>query len=100
GHPSVESAPRARSSAWPQLFTDLWAAMVSGGVALGEFLTGTKPGPDNLEALTLALHERALATPSTQYMRSLTLLQRVARGTIEWGAQFDLILTPALAKRP
>ena len=28
------------------------------------------------------------------------ILQRVARGWIEWASQFDVILTPALAQRP
>lgn len=83
-----------------ELFTDLWAAMISGGVLLGELVSGSQAGPDNLERLTLALHERALATPASHYARSLTILQRVARGAVEWGSQWDLILTPALAQRP
>src|SRR4051794_37862594 len=100
GHTVQEVEPPVRFADMTELFTDLWAAMISGGVMLGEFLSGAQAGPDNLEGLTLALHERALATPSSQYLRSLTILQRVARGAIEWGSQWDLIVTPALAQRP
>jgi amidase len=100
GHHVEEVDPPVRLADTLDLFTDLWAAMVSGGVLFGELVSGQQAAAANLEALTLALHERALATPSSHYMRSLTLLQRVARGAIQWGAQFDVVLTPALAQRP
>jgi amidase len=82
------------------MFTDLWAAMVSLGVMFGELVSGQTASPDNIEPLTMALHERALATASSGYLRSMTLLQRIARGAVEWSMQWDAILTPALAKRP
>ena len=82
------------------MFTDLWAAMVSLGVMFGELVSGQKASPDNVEPLTMALHERALETASSGYLRSMTLLQRIARGAVEWSMQYDAILTPALAKRP
>jgi amidase len=82
------------------MFTDLWAAMVSLGVMFGELVSGQQASPDNIEPLTMALHERALQTGSSAYLRSMTLLQRVARGAVEWSGQFDAVLTPALAKRP
>jgi amidase len=83
-----------------ELFTDLWAAMVSLGVMFGELVSGQKASLENVEPLTWALHERALATPSSSYLRAQTLLQRVARGAVEWSMQWDAVLTPALAKRP
>jgi amidase len=67
---------------------------------MGEFVAGREATPDDVEPLTWALHERALATPSSTYLRSLTILQRVARGAIEWWMQWDAVLTPALAQRP
>src|SRR3954453_22653937 len=82
------------------MFTDLWAAMVSLGVMFGELVSGQQASVDNIEPLTMALHQRALETPSSAYLRSLTLLQRIARGAVEWSMQWDAVLTPALAKRP
>jgi amidase len=81
-------------------FTDVWAAMVSGGVRMGELVAGRDATADDVEALTWALHEHALATPSSSYLRSLTILQRVARAAIEWSMQWDAVLTPALGARP
>jgi amidase len=82
------------------MFTDLWAAMVSLGVMFGELVSGRQATDENIEPLTMALHRRGLETGSSHYLRSLTLLQRVARGAVEWSSQWDLVLTPALAKRP
>jgi amidase len=100
GHHVEEVQPPNRFDGLFDTFTDLWAAMVSLGVLFGEMVSGTTATPDNVEALTWALHERSLATPSSSYMRALTIMQRVGRGLIEWGSQWDLILTPALAERP
>ena len=100
GHHVEEVAPPSRFDELLETFTDLWAAMVSLGVVYGEMVTGKSAGPEDLEPLTLALHERALATSSSAYVRSLTILQRVARASVEWSSQWDLTLTPALAKRP
>jgi amidase len=74
--------------------------MVSLGVMFGELVSGRQATDENIEPLTMALHKRGLETGSSHYLRSLTLLQRVARGAIEWSSQWDLVLTPALAKRP
>jgi amidase len=100
GHEVEEIEPPAMFDQLFDTFTDLWAAMVSLGVLYGELVSGRTATADDVEPLTWALHERSLATPSSSYMRALTILQRVARGSIEWGSRWDLILTPALAQRP
>jgi amidase len=100
GHSVDEVDPPLRLEQAIEMFTDLWAAMVSSGVLYGELVSGQTAGPENIESLTIALHERALATPSSHYMRALTILQRLARMSVEWSSQWDLVLTPALAQRP
>lgn len=100
GHEVVEAEPPMRFDDLFETFTDLWAAMVSLGVRYGEMVSGREAGRDDVEALTWALHERALATPSTSYLRALTVMQRVGRSLVEWSSQWDAVLTPALAQRP
>jgi amidase len=100
GHHVEEVSAPVQFEQLIDMFTDLWAAMVSLGVMFGELVSGTQASDDNIEALTMALHRRALETASSSYLRSTTLLQRVARGAVEWSSQFDLVLTPALATRP
>jgi amidase len=74
--------------------------MVSLGVRYGELVSGREAKPDDVEALTWALHEYALATPSSTYLRALTIMQRVGRASVEWSSRWDAVLTPALAQRP
>ena len=100
GHGVEEIEPPSRYDRFFDRFTDVWCAMIGTGVLFGEVVSGREAGPDDVEALTWALHERALATPASTYMRSFMILQRVARVTVEWSKQWDVILTPALAKRP
>jgi amidase len=100
GHHVEEADAPVQFEQLMELFTDLWAAMVSTGVMFGELVSGQKATPENIEPLTMALHERALATASSAYLRSLMILQRAARRVVEWSMQWDAVLTPALAKRP
>jgi amidase len=100
GHEVEEVSPPASFDRLFDTFADLWCAMVSLGVLFGEMVSGRTATPESVEPLTWALHERALELPSSGYMRALTVLQRVARGSIEWSSQWDLVLTPALAARP
>jgi amidase len=100
GHQVVEVDAPVHFEQLIEMFTDLWAAMVSLGVMFGELVSGQKASEENIERLTMALHQRALETGSSTYLRSMTLLQRVARGAVEWSSQWDVVLTPALAKRP
>ncbi|MFL5845580.1 MAG: amidase, partial [Solirubrobacteraceae bacterium] len=100
GHHVEEVDPPVQFEQLIEMFTDLWAGMVSLGVLFGELVSGQKATPENIEPLTMALHERGLSTGSSMYLRSQTLLQRVARGAIVWSGQWDAVLTPALAKRP
>jgi amidase len=100
GHQVVEVDPPVQFEQLLDMFTDLWAAMVSLGVMFGELVSGNPASEHNIEPLTMALHQHAIATGSSNYLRSMTLLQRVARGAVEWSQQWDVVLTPALAKRP
>src|SRR3954451_9195225 len=84
GHHVEEVAPPIRFDQLFELFTDLWCAMVSVGVVFGELVAGRSATDGDVEPLTRWLHERALSTPSSTYLRSLTMLQRVARGWVEW----------------
>jgi amidase len=100
GHRVEEVSPPLSLDDLFDTFTDLWSAMVSLGVMFGELVSGRAATADDVEPLTWALHEHALATPSSAYLRALTVMQRVGRGSVEWSSQWDAVLTPALATRP
>ena len=83
-----------------QLFTVLYAANIGLGVAYGGMVSGREPRPEDVERLTWEMFQRGLGQNSIEYMGALSMLQRHARGIIEWMASYDLLLTPALAQRP
>src|SRR3954454_20569636 len=100
GHHVEETTTPLQFDQLIEMFTDLWAGMVSLGVRFGELVSGREATEADVEALTWALHQRSLQTASSTYLRSLAILQRLARGFVEWSSQWDAVLTPALAKRP
>ena len=79
-------------------FVDLWAGMVSVGIAYAITL-GRQPSPENLEPLSWALFEKGLQLSSTQYLGSLTRLQQLTRQLVAHWAEIDVLLTPALGQR-
>ena len=83
------------------VFSVLWAASSSAGVRHGQLVSGTEPSPDNVEPLTWWLYEQGLSHTSTDYMVAYATLQGYARMIVAgiWG-DHDVLLTPALAKRP
>jgi amidase len=80
-------------------FIDLWAGMVSLGVAYAETL-GYKLAPEKVEPLSWHLFQQGLGLPSTKYLGSLTQLQQLSRRLIAWWADIDVLLTPGLGQRP
>lgn len=90
--------------AWPAdeivaTFVDLWAGMVSVGVAYAGVL-GYEVTEEKMEALSWDLFQKGLQLPSTKYLGSLTRLQQISRELIGWWSDIDVLLTPGLGQRP
>ena len=89
---------------WPSeeivaTFIDLWAGMVSLGVAYASTL-GYEPAPEKVEPLSWDLFQRGLQLPSTKYLGSQTRLTQISRELIGWWSDIDVLLTPGLGQRP
>jgi amidase len=63
-------------------------------------VSGHEAGEEDIEPLSRAVAEFARALPSTGYLAALSQLQALARSTIAFFADHDLLLTPVLATRP
>jgi amidase len=61
---------------------------------------GRDPAEDEIEPLSRVLFERARATPSIGYLTAVAQLQALARGLVAFFADYDVLVTPALAERP
>jgi amidase len=100
GHDVREAAP-----AWPgadalRLFIQVFGPAVSLGIMYGQLLAGRPPGEEDIEPLSRAMFERAETLSSVGYLGALAQLQAMARGIVAFFAEYDLLLTPALAERP
>jgi amidase len=100
GHEVEEASPALPGGNIYELFIDVFGPAVSLGVSYGELLAGRPPEDDEIEPLSRALHERARGITSVGYLGAVAQLQAVARGIVAFFAEYDLLLTPALAERP
>ena len=100
GHDVVEDAPPLPAPESLDIFIQVFGPGVALGIGLGERLAERPPEEDEIEPLSRALLELARELPATGYLTALAQLQLLARGTVAFFADYDLLLTPVLAARP
>jgi amidase len=100
GHEVVEDSPALPAPDWHDIFLNVFGPGIALGIGLGERLTGRPPDEDEIEPLTRAVWELARALPATGYLAALAQLQLIARSTVAFFADYDVLLTPVLAVRP
>jgi amidase len=83
---------------------DLFGVAFGAGVASQVRAIGRRRGREveahEVETLTWALYEDALAVPSVDYLLADAEIQGVARRVLDWAAAHDVLLTPTLATAP
>jgi amidase len=100
GHHVVEDTPSLPGKDTLRLFTGVFGPAVALGIAYGELLAGHPPEDDEIEPLSRALYDLARETSSVEYLAALAQMQALARGVTAFFADYDVLLTPALAERP
>jgi amidase len=100
GHDVVEASP-----AWPPadvlaIFINVFGPAIALGINSGVLRAGREPTDEEIEPLSRVLFERAQATPSIGYLTAIAQLQALARGLVAFFADYDVLVTPALAERP
>lgn len=100
GHEVEQVASPFPGDAIVPAFTVLWASNVAASVMHGQIVTGSEPSPDNIEPLSWWLYEMGKGIDSPTYIGTVVGMQAMARGIVSNWAEWDLLLTPALAKRP
>jgi amidase len=81
-------------------FTRAFGPAVSLTTWIGGRIARREPTPDDVEPLTWALFERASRQDSLSLLAAESKLQSVARTIIAFLAPYDVVVTPALARRP
>ena len=100
GHRVEEATPPYPGRDVFHAFTRLWASGIATGVVFGGRIAGREPRPEDVEPLTWALYERGLDLNGPEYLMAVGELQRLTRRIVSWWADWDVVLTPALAQRP
>jgi amidase len=100
GHDVQEAAPAFPGTDVLRLFVQVFGPAVSLGIMYGQLLAGRPPGDEDIEPLSRAMFDRAQQLTSVGYLGALAQLQAMARGIVAFFAEYDLLLTPALAERP
>jgi amidase len=100
GHEVETAAPALPGPDALPLFLDVFGPQVSLGIMYGELLAGRAPADDEVEPMSRLMFERARALSSVGYLGAVAQLQAVARGIVAFFAEYDLLVTPALAERP
>jgi amidase len=81
-------------------FTRAFGPMVSMVTAIGGRLRGRDPTEEDVEPLTWLLWERARTQDTITFLTAEGRLQSVARSIVSFLAPYDIVVTPALARRP
>jgi amidase len=101
GHEVTEAAPPMDGPMLNQAFMTLYAA---GGAAMFAeamaMMTGNTPTQDQLEPLTWAMYQMGMQVSATQFQLAEVYLQQVSRHVAHFMTDYDVMLTPTLAKPP
>jgi amidase len=100
GHEIEEVTPALPGAELLSIFISAFGPAIALGISSGVLRAGREPTDDEIEPLSRALYERARATPSVTYLGAVAQLQLLARGIVAFFADYDVLLTPALAERP
>jgi amidase len=82
------------------IFMKLWCVSTTLGVQFGGAVTGREPSPELVEPLTWWLYEQAQELKAPDYAMSVSVLQALTRAIVGVHSSHDVVLTPALGKRP
>jgi amidase len=100
GHDVEHASPAMPGGDALGLFIQAFGPAVSLGIGYGELLAGRPPEEDEIEPLSRAIYEHAQSLSSVAFLGATAQLQALARGLVAFFAEYDLLLTPALAERP
>jgi amidase len=100
GHEVVEADPPWARPELSAVFTASFGPAVCTQIKLAEMIAGREATADDMEPLSWALYELCKNINSVDALLAELQLHGVARELTTWIAQYDVLLTPALAEAP
>jgi amidase len=81
-------------------FTRAFGPLVSFTTWVGGRIAGREPTDEDVEPLTWTLWEHAREQDTIKYLSAQARLESIARSILQKLSDYDVVLTPALARRP
>jgi amidase len=100
GHEVVEADPPWAQPELSAVFTASFGPAVSTQIRLAEMIVGREATAQDMEPLSWALFSLCKSINSVDALMAEFQLHGVGRALIQWVAQYDALLTPALAEAP
>ncbi len=100
GHSVEEITPPWSGPELLSDFTRAFGPLVAMSVMIGGRLAGREATEDDVEPLTWALWERARRQDTISFLAAEGRLEAIARRIVTSLAPYDVVVTPALARRP
>jgi amidase len=100
GHTLIEDRPRYDWDAFLENAHVIWTAFTVTSVDYATAASGRKPGPDNLEAVTLACYEDGKRYSAADLVNAMAHGNLVSRQVGAFFANVDVLITPTIARLP
>ncbi len=98
GHTLIEGGPKYDWDAFLNSVHLIWAAFTALSVDSSARMLGRKPGPDNLEAVTLACYEDGKRITALELLYSLAHGNMLSRSVGAFFETVDALVTPTMAR--
>jgi amidase len=100
GHEVVEEEAPWQIPGTLELFTASFGPAIATQIAFAAMIAGREPTEADMEPLSWAIWNVCKQIDSTQALGAEFQLQGLGRAIVGWTAQYDAVLTPALAEAP
>jgi amidase len=100
GHEVVEADPPWQDASLLETFTANFGPALATQMAFIGIVNGREPTAEDMEPLSWAIYNLSKGIDSVQASLATYQLHAVARALITWVADYDFLVTPALAEAP
>lgn len=100
GHTVEEITPPWTEGDLLTEFTRVWAPLISMQTMIGSMIQGRAPTEEDVEPLTWLMWENAHSADALNFVAAESKMKTMARSIVAFLAPFDVVVTPALARRP
>ncbi len=100
GHTLIEDRPRFDWEAFLENVHVIWAVFGVASIDFAAAMTGRKPGPDTLEAVTLASYEDGKRYSAIDLLNAITHCNTVSRQVGAFFEKVDVLVNPTISRVP